>query len=226
MIFTLRGRIATGLLTGLAVVSVFYWGFYTPRVKELQRIRSAIGSESLKIVRMKEKANEYREVQSAYDTMEQELSFLEEHLLGRDKISSFFNELSLRGKTHGIEYIVIIPEKIISQEYYQRVPVTMQIYSTYHALGEFLSDVARRPKMGSLAVDNIEMKRIDSRNIGSLAEQRNHTIEADLSMFIYSKKDVSQELLAEEEQSQASLSAANKELEVDTGVELVQSRRR
>jgi len=226
MIFTLKGRIATGVGIGLAIISVFYWGFYAPRVKALQGSRSELKMENLKIVRMKEKINEYREVQKEYDLIEEELSFLEEHLLERDKISSFFNELSLRGKTYGIEYIVIIPEKIIPQEYYERVPVKMQLYSTYHALGEFLTDVARRPKMGSLAVENIEMKRIDSRKAGSLVEQRNHTTEVNLLMFIYSKKDVSQELLAEGGQNQGSLSAANKEVGVDTQVERIQSRRR
>ena len=223
MIFTLKGRIAIGVGIGLAVISVFYWGFYAPRVKALEGIRTELKMENLKIVRMKEKNNEYKEVQKGYDAIEEELSFLEEHLLERDKISSFFNELSLRGKTYGIEYMVIIPEKIIPQEYYDRVPVKMQLYSTYHALGEFLSDVARRPKMGSLAVENIEMKRVDSRKAGSLAE---HTTEVNLSMFIYSKKGVFQELLAEGGQNQGSLSAANKGVEVDTQAERIQSRRR
>jgi len=226
MIFTLKGRIATGVGICLAVISVFYWGFYAPRVKALQGIRSELEMENLKVVRMKEKNNEYKEVQKAYDVIEEELSFLEEHLLEKDKISSFFNELSLRGKTYGIEYMVIIPEKIIPQEYYDRVPVRMQLYSTYHALGEFLSDVARRPQMGSLTVENIEMKRIDSRKAASLMEQKNHTIEVNLSMFIYSKKDVSQELVAEGGQNRESLSATNKGAEVDTQAELIQSRRR
>lgn len=226
MIFTLKGRIATGVGIGLAVISVFYWGFYAPRVEILEETRSELKMENLKIVRMKEKNNEYKEVQKEYDAMEEELSFLEGHLLEKDKISSFFNELSLRGKTYGIEYIVIIPEKIILQEYYDQVPVKMQLYSTYHALGEFLSDVARRPKMGSLAVEDIEMKRIDSRKAGSLAEQKNHTTEVHLSMFIYSRKDVSPELLAQGGQNQGSLPASDKGLEVDAQAELVESRRR
>ena len=226
MIFTLKGRIATGIGICLAIISVFYWGLYAPGVKALEGIRSELKMENLKIVRMKEKINEYKEVQKEYDIIEEELFFLEEHLLERDKISSFFNELSLRGKTYGIEYMVIIPEKIIPQEYYDRVPVKMQLYSTYHASGEFLSDVARRPKMGSLTVENIEMKRIDSRKAASLTEQENHTTEVNLSMFIYSKKNVSQGLLAEGEQNQGSLSAVNKGVEVDTQAERIQSRRR
>ena len=80
--------------------------------------------------------------------------------------------------------------------------------------------------MGSLTVEDIEMKRIDSGKAGSLAEQKNHTTEVNLTMFIYSKKDVSQELLAEEGQNQGNLSAANKGVEVDTQAELVESRRR
>ena len=71
-----------------------------------------------------------------------------------------------------------------------------------------------------------EKKRIDSRKAGSLVEQKNHTIEVNLSMFIYSKKDVSQELVAEGGQNRESLSAVNKGVEIDTQAELIQSRRR
>ena len=78
--------------------------------------------------------------------------------------------------------------------------------------------------MGSLVVENIEMKRIDLRKTLSLAEQKNHTIEVNLSMFIYSKKDVSQELVAEGEQNRESLSVVNKGVEEDTQAERIQSR--
>lgn len=226
MIFTLKGRIATGIGVGLAIISSFYWGFYAPRVKVFEGIKMDIERENLRIVRMKEKINAYKEVKKEYDIIEAELSFLEEHLLPREEVSSFFNELSLRGKTYGIEYITIIPEKIISQEYYDRVPVKIQLYSTYHALGNFLSDIARRPKMGSLIVDNVEMKRIDSGKTSSLEEQKNRTMAVNLSMYIYSKKDVSQELTVEGEQNQESLSPVNKGVETDTQAERVQSRRR
>lgn len=226
MIFNLKGRIATGIGVGLAIISFFYWGFYAPRVKVFEGVKRDIEGENLRIVRMKEKINAYKEVKKEYAIIEAELSFLEEHLLPREEISSFFNELSLRGKTYGIEYITIIPGKIILQEYYDRIPVRIQLYSTYHALGNFLSDIARRPKMGSLVVDNIEMKRIDPEKISSLEEQKNHTMVVNLSMYIFSKKDVSQELTVEGEQNQESLSPVNKGVEADTQAERIQSRRR
>lgn len=226
MIFTLKGRIATGIGVGLAIISFFYWGLYAPRVKVFEGIKRDIARENLRIVRMKEKINGYKEVKKEYAIIEAELSFLEEHLLQREEISSFFNELSLRGKAYAIEYIKIIPEKIIPEEYYDRVPVRIQLYSTYHALGNFLSDIARRPRMGSLIVENIEMKRIESGKTSSLEEQKNHTMEVNLSMFIYSKKDVSQELTVEGEQNQESLSPVNKGVEAGTQAERVQSRRR
>ena len=225
MISTLRGRIVTCVVMGAATLGVFYIGFYAPRAKELGLMRSELERERLKIVRMRQKNDEYKEVQEEYDLIDEELLFLEEHLLSRDEISSFFNELSLRGKTYGIEYVSIVPEKIASQEYYDRVPVRMQIYASYHALGEFLSDIARRPKMGSLVVENIEMTGIGSKKPVDPKDEKSHTAEVNLSMFVYARKDISHQSVEEGEQARANLSAGGNGLGVNAQTGRTQSRR-
>lgn len=225
MIFTLKGKIAIVVGINLAVICLFYWGLYNPQIKMIERIEREIEGENLRVVRLREKINEYEEIKKEYEIMKSELSFLESQLIGRKEIPSFFSELSLRGKTYGIEYVKIVPEKMISGKYYDRVPVRIELYSTYHALGKFLSDIARRPKMSSLTVENIEMKGIESEKTSNLEGQKSHTIGVNLLMFIYNKKDVSEEVTVEGEESQEGSLEANKGVKVETQRERVEGRR-
>lgn len=224
MIFTLKVKIATAIGINLAMICLFYWGLYNPRTKIIERIEREIEGEKLRVVRLREKSNEYEEIKKEYEIMKSELSFLESQLIGRKEIPSFFSELSLRGKTYGIDYVKIVPEKIISGKYYDRVPVGIELYSTYHALGKFLSDIARRPRMSSLTVENIEMKGIESEKTSNL-EGQSHTIGVNLLMFIYNKKDVSQKITVGREESQEGSLEANKGVKVEAQRERVESRR-
>jgi len=226
MIFTLKGRITTGVGMSLVIISFFYWGFYNPQVKLVERTKREIGRENLRIVHIKEEINEYEGLKEEYQIMKAELSFLEDQLLKREEISSFFSELSLKREAGDIKYVEIIPEKVIPGEYYDRVPVRIQLYSTYHALGKFLSDIARRPKMGSLTVESIEMKGIESKKASSSKREKNYTIEVNLSMFVYSKKPISEEAVVKEEQNRKESLEVEKGMKVNIQRERVQSRRR
>jgi len=224
MIFTLKGRIATGIGINLAIIFFFYWGFYNPQIKLIEVMKREINRENLRIIQIKGKINEYEKVKREYQTMKTELSFLENQLLEREKISSFFSELSLLGKTRGIKYVKIIPEKVISGTYYDQVPVRIQLYCTYHALGKFLSDIARRPKMGSLTVESIEMKGIESKKTSDSKREENYTIETNLLMFVYARKPISEGVIVKEEQSQKKSVEVKKEVNIQS--ERVQGRRR
>lgn len=216
MIFTLKGRIATGIGINLVIIFFFYWGFYNPQIKLIEKMKREINRDNLRIILIKGKINEYEKVKKEYQIMKTELSFLEDQLLKKEEISSFFSELSLLGKRSGIKYIKIIPEKVISGTYYDRVPVRMQLYCTYHALGKFLSDIARRPKMGSLTMGSIEMKGIELKKALDSEREKNYTIETNLLMFVYARRPISEGAMVKGERSQKKSLETKKEVNVQS----------
>ncbi len=225
MIFTLKGRIGIGIGISLGIIFFFYAAVYNPQVKLIKEIRREIAKENLNISQMKTSLKEYKELKEECEAMDVRLASLENWLIGEEEIFSFFRELGLRAKTYGIEYIEIVPEKVISGEYYDQIPVRIQLYSTYHTLGIFLSDVGKRQKMSSITVQNIEMKGIRKKEEKSPGE-KNYTVETNFLISIYSKKHSSEKVVVKEGQSLASF--LELEEEVGTGIQYqrVQERRR
>ncbi len=220
MIFTLRGRIGIGIGISLGIILFFYIGGYNPQAKLIKKIRKEIAKENLNISQMKTSLKEYKELKEECEAMSARLVSLENRFIGEEEIFSFFRELGLRAKTYGIEYIEIVPEKVISGEYYDQIPVKIQLYSAYHTLGMFLSDVAKRQKMSSIAVQNIEMKGIRKK------EEKNYTVETNFLISIYSKKHSSEKVVVKEGQSLASFLELEEEVETGIQHQRVQERRR
>lgn len=220
MIFTLRRRIGIGIGISLGIIFFFYIGGYNPQVKLIKKIRKEIAKENLNISQMKTSLKEYKELKEECEAMSARLVSLESRLIGEGEIFSFFRELGLRAKTYGIEYIEIVPEKVISGEYYDQIPVRIQLYSTYHTLGMFLSDIAKRQKMSYITVQNIEMKGIRKK------EEKNYTVETNFLISIYSKKHSSEKVVVKEGQSLASFLELEEEVETGIQHQRVQERRR
>ncbi|MFQ5835472.1 MAG: hypothetical protein ACE5HR_06090, partial [bacterium] len=69
MIFTLRGRIAVGLGIFLGVIFFFYWGFYNPQAKLIEKMNRDVKRENLKVAQIKEKVVEYEKLKEKYQAM-------------------------------------------------------------------------------------------------------------------------------------------------------------
>ncbi len=223
MIFTLKGRITVGIGIILGIIFFFYACLYFPQVKLIKEIRREIARENLNISQMKTNLEEYKKLEEEYEAMNVKSVSLESWLIGEEEIFSFFQELGSRAKIYGIEYIEIVPEKVISGEYYDQVPVKIQLHSTYHTLGGFLSDITKRQGMGSVVVENITMKRIKKEGKG-LAE-KNYTVETDLLVSVYTKKHNSGEVITEKGQEPVSSFELEEGIETDTQYQRVQERR-
>lgn len=92
-------------------------------------------------------------------------------------------------------------------QYYNRIPVRIHLFSTYHTLGMLLSDMAKRGRMMGLHVDGIKMRGV-SKGGESLEEKKRYTMEVDLLLSLYMFKRHPGKLTAEKtEQISSSQSA-------------------
>ena len=187
MIFTLRGRIVVGLGIFLGVISFFYWGFYYPQAKLVEKINREVKGDNLRIAQIKKKVVEYEKLKEEYQAMTLKLTSLESYLVKEDESFSVFQELGRMSKKYGIDYVKIVPEEVIGGQYYNRIPVRIHLFSTYHALGMLLSAVDKRDRMMGLWVDGIKMRGV-RKGEESLEEKEKYTVEVDLLLSLYTSK--------------------------------------
>jgi len=184
LIWTLKGRVGSGvsILGGAALV--FYFAFYSPQTKMIRVMREDIERENLRISKIKGRIEEYTEMEKKYKELEAEFEELNSFFSPEGKIHSLLQELSLRGQSYGIDYITITPEETLKGKYYHRVPVRISLNSTYHALGTLLSDIAKRRQKTFLTLDSFEIKGLETGE-GTSREARSQTIEANLLLSLY-----------------------------------------
>ena len=218
MVFTLRGRIAIGLGIFLGVIFFFYWAFYNPQAKLIEKINRGMKRENLKVAQIKKKVIEYEKLKEKYQAMILRLASLESYLVKEDKSFSVFQELGLISRKYGIDYVKIVPEEIMAGQYYNRRLVRIHLFSTYHTLGMLLSDMAKRGRMRGLWVDSIKMRGV-SKGGESLEEKKKYTVEVDLLLSLYTFKRHPAKLTAEKtEQISSSQSAKETEKSKDRGL--------
>jgi Tfp pilus assembly protein PilO len=184
LIWTLKGRVASGASIVGGAALVFYFAFYTPQTKMIRVMREDIEKENSRILKIKRKIEEYTEMEKRYKELETELEKLNSFFSPEGKIHSLLQELSLRGQSYGIDYITIAPEETLKGKYYHRVPVRISLNSTYHALGTLLSDIAKRRQKTFLTLDSLEIKGHETGE-GTSGKARSHTIEANLVLSLY-----------------------------------------
>ena len=187
MIFTLRGRIVVGLGIFLGVISFFYWGSYYPQAKLVEKINRELKGDNLRIAQIKKKVVEYEKLKEEYQAMTLKLTSLESYLVKEDESFSVFQELGRMSKKYGIDYVKIVPEEVIGGQYYNRIPVRIYLFSTYHALGMLLSAVDKRDRMMGLWIDGIKMRGV-RKGEENLEEKEKYTVEADLLLSLYTSK--------------------------------------
>jgi len=187
LIFTLRGRIVVGLGIFLGVISFFYWGFYYPQAKLVEKINREVKGDNLRIAQIKKKVVEYEKLKEEYQAMTLKLTSLESYLVKEDESFSVFQELGWMSKKYGIDYVKIVPEEVIGGQYYNRIPVRIHLFSTYHALGMLLSAVDKRDRMMGLWVGGIKMRGV-RKGEESLEEKEKYTVEVDLLLSLYTSK--------------------------------------
>jgi Tfp pilus assembly protein PilO len=187
LIFTLRGRIVVGLGIFLGVISFFYWGFYYPQAKLVEKINQEVKGVNLRVVQIKEKVVEYEKLKEKHRAMTLKLASLESYLVKEDESFSVFQELGRMSKKYGIDYVKIVPEEVIGGQYYNRIPVRIHLFSTYHALGMLLSAMNKRSRTMGLWVDEIKMRGI-RKGEQSLEEKQKYTVEVDLLLSLYRSK--------------------------------------
>jgi len=219
LIFTLRGRIVVGLGIFLGVISFFYWGFYYPQAKLVEKINREVKGDNLRIAQIKKKVVEYEKLKEEYQVMTLKLTSLESYLVNEDESFSVFQELGRMSKKYGIDYVKIVPEEVIGGQYYNRIPVRIHLFSTYHALGMLLSAMDKRDRMMGLWVDGIKMRGV-RKGEESLEEKEKYTVEVDLLLSLYTSKA---ELTAEKTPKISSSQSA-KETQKDKDKRLRRSR--
>lgn len=97
--------------------------------------------------------------------MEQSFESILKQLPRDTEVPGLIDDISLAAINNGLDLKVISPKKQISSEFYNELPIEIEVEGDYHELGAYVSSVASLPRIVTLHDFSIRIKGKDSREL-------------------------------------------------------------
>jgi type IV pilus assembly protein PilO len=149
-----RWLIVLGLLI---VLGIAYWYLlYQPRMEELATLQEQINSKKTDLLKHQQIASKHEAFKAEVAVLEAHLSQLLQFLPKSQEIPDLIRQISDLAVRTGLQINLLRPQGEQPEQFYAKVPITVQVKGPYHAVGQFLDALGRLPRI--VSVSDIDMK--------------------------------------------------------------------
>lgn len=170
-----RRERALALLTGLALLGLFYKVIYLPKARAADELEARLSSTAQEIEMLQAQLPEARaraeRVRRGETTPADELALKMESLLGGSRLSNVLEEVTRLAHQNRIEFVAVRPDALKDMETHFELSMQIDLKARYRELGGYLQALESLPR--AMKVRNL---RVDTN--------------ADLTPFVMSHLDV------------------------------------
>lgn len=149
-----RWLIVLGLVIVLGIV--YWYLLYQPRMEELATLQEQINGKKTDLLKHQQIASKYETFKAEVAALEAHLSQLLQFLPKSQEIPDLIRQISDLAVRTGLQINLLRPQGEQPEEFYAKVPITVQVKGAYHAVGQFLDALGRLPRI--VSVSDIDMK--------------------------------------------------------------------
>lgn len=135
-------------LAAFVAVLLLGWRFSISDMRyDLERLKE---DEQNRIVTLEEKQHQAANLEPLkvrMKEMEQSFGEMIRQLPDRTAVESLLVDISQTGLAAGLEFKLFKPDPVIPAEFYSTLPINIQVYGSYHEMGEFISGLAALPRI-------------------------------------------------------------------------------
>ena len=146
------------IVLGLFIVlGIAYWYLlYQPRMDELATLQEQSTSKKTDLLKHQQIASKYEAFKAEVVALEAHLSQLLKFLPKSQEIPDLIRQISDLAVQTGLQINLLRPQGEQPEQFYAKVPITVQVKGPYHAVGQFLDALGRLPRI--VSVSDIDMK--------------------------------------------------------------------
>jgi len=159
-------KIIIGLFLMIIIGIVWYTQSYAPKSKIIEEKTNTLSDKKLVLNNNKLKAKKLDQLRAERDSLFVKYRLLEHLLPSERDVPDFLNKLYISAANNGILVSKIDPQKSNETDFFYADPYNLELYTTYHKLGLFLSEVANFPF--TTTASKLEMKSPNSSPDGNL----------------------------------------------------------
>ena len=149
--------IATAIVVMILGIIAWFW-FISPENSKYDRLRNQ--EEALKVqVRQKQLlAAGLPAYQAQIKEMNLRFHDFLEQLPNRTQIPSLLDDVTLAGRSRGLDFELFQPTAEVNKNFYAEIPVKLKVIGTYNDIGRFAAAVAAMPRI--VTISDVDITRM------------------------------------------------------------------
>lgn len=151
--------IAVAILVVLVGFVAWIW-FISPENEKINQLRQQESSLKEQIRQKQLLAAGLPAYQAQIKEMQVRFTRFLEQLPNRTQIPSLLDDVTLAGRSRGLEFELFQPLPEVSKNFYAEIPVKLKVVGAYNAMGQFAAAVAAMPRIVTL--NDIDITRLSS----------------------------------------------------------------
>ncbi|MFU2487106.1 type 4a pilus biogenesis protein PilO [Thauera sp. WH-1] len=143
-------RVAVFIALLVATIAAFWWFDWRDQIDTLERVQAEEMQLRDSWVAKKRQAVNLEEHRLQLAEIDRQFGALLKQLPNRAEMDSLLSDINQAGLGRGLQFELFKPGADVVKEFYAEMPIEIRVLGVYHDLGEFVSDVARMPRIVTL----------------------------------------------------------------------------
>ncbi len=152
----LVGQVGISAILALLLVGGFYWFWYKDALEQQKAKETELADLQKQIRALEATANKLAEFQREVQMLEAKLEGLKRSLPPEKEMPDLMRRLQYLAAQSSLAVLKFAPATPVQKEFYQEIPIAIDMQGTYHNMGAFLDRISRIPRI--VNVGNLKIK--------------------------------------------------------------------
>ena len=149
-------KVAILILLLLAPVALFFFLFYQPNTDKITSLEAQRTKLQKEIQNLKQKERDKPRLLAEVAKVEEEFAEAAKMLPKEKEIPQLLKDISALGRNAGLDFLTFVPRGVTPKDFYDEIPVDINIRGPYHSMGFFFDQVSKLDRI--VSVNNTNMK--------------------------------------------------------------------
>src|SRR5512143_4261783 len=152
----LVGQLGVAVVLALLVVGGFYYFWYKDALEQQKAKETELADLQKQIRALEATANKLAEFQREVQILEAKLEGLKRSLPPEKEMPDLMRRMQYLAAQSSLGVLKFDPTNPVQKDFYQEIPISVDMQGTYHNMGAFLDRISRIPRI--VNVGNLKIK--------------------------------------------------------------------
>ena len=147
----LAGQLGVSAVIAALICGGFYYFWYSDALEQQRRKETRLADLQKEIRALEATANRLPEFQREVQALEARLETLKRILPPEKEMPDLMRRIQYLAAQSSLQIRKFNPAPVVTKDFYQEVPVTIDVEGTYHNMGAFLDRVSRMSRLVNMS---------------------------------------------------------------------------